>query len=178
MKSSDLDYKLPESLIAQYPAEKRDASRLMVIDRDSGRIQLDVFENMPDYLHPGDCLALNDTRVIRARLHGRKETGGAVEIFLLQELSDGGWSALVRPSAKVRAGARILFPADLEAVVAETLPGRMQRVFSVINSLTDCGSTVKVSGRISANTGIPPAFTMAPAVAKKVKGDVMTSSPG
>lgn len=143
MKSSDLDYKLPESLIAQYPAEKRDASRLMVIDRSSGRIQLDVFENMPDYLNPDDCLALNDTRVIRARLHGRKETGGAVEIFLLQELSDGGWSALVRPSAKVRAGAKILFPAGLEAVVAETLPGGKRRVFfngeQVISRLEEAG---------------------------------------
>jgi len=76
MKTSELDYDLPEELIAQRPSEKRDEARMLILDRTPGTIREDVFRNIAAYLQPGDCLVLNDTRVIRARLHGHKPTGG------------------------------------------------------------------------------------------------------
>lgn len=146
MKSAALDYDLPESLIAQFPAQKRDASRLMVLDRQKGSIQLDVFSNLPGYLRKSDCLALNDTRVIRARLHGHKPTGGAVEIFLLQELEDFSWAALVRPSAKLKEGSTVLLPAGLTATIGERLPGGKRRV---------CFNTAEVIGELEEAGEIP-----------------------
>ena len=143
MKSTALDYDLPESLIAQYPAQKRDASRLMVLDRKKGNIQLDLFENLAHYRKRGDWLALKDTRVIRPRLHGHKSTGGAVEIFLLQELGDGSWAALVRPSARLKPGNTVILPTDLAARVDERLPGGKRRVYfntgDVISRLEEAG---------------------------------------
>ncbi|MFP4501893.1 MAG: tRNA preQ1(34) S-adenosylmethionine ribosyltransferase-isomerase QueA [Candidatus Hydrogenedentota bacterium] len=128
MRTADLDYDLPESLIAQHPSDKRDESRLLVLDRAAGTIREDVFKNVADYLAPGDCVVLNDTRVIRARLRGTKATGGKVEIFLLRAEGPGVWTALVRPSAKVKPGTRVRCPAGLEAVVAEVLPEGRRRV--------------------------------------------------
>jgi S-adenosylmethionine:tRNA ribosyltransferase-isomerase len=128
MKTSDLDYELPEELIAQRPAEKRDASRLMVVDRASGGITTGVFRELPRYLERGDCLALNETKVIRARLLGHKPTGGAVEVFLLREVEPGAWDALVRPSAKVKPGTPVELASGLVAQVMETLPGGRRRV--------------------------------------------------
>ena len=128
MLTKHLDYHLPEDLIAQTPSEQRDLSRLMVVDRASGDIRVDVYRNITGYLRSGDCMVLNDTRVIRARLHGRKETGGHVEVFLLRELAPGQWAALVRPSAKVKPGTRVLFAAGLEAEVAEVLEEGKRRV--------------------------------------------------
>src|SRR5690606_33406844 len=107
MNTSELDYDLPEELIAQHPAERRDASRLMVLDRADRSMRFDVYRNVARYLRPGDCLVLNRTRVIRARLRARKATGGAVEIFLLREEEPGAWEALVRPSARVRPGTTV-----------------------------------------------------------------------
>lgn len=109
MHVSELDYSLPEELIAQHPCERRDESRLLVVDRASGRLRTDRFRNVAFYLRAGDCMALNDTKVIRARLRGRKPTGGRVEVFLLHERAPGVWDALVRPSAKTRAGTRVDF---------------------------------------------------------------------
>lgn len=107
MKTSLLDYDLPESLIAQHPCEPRDHARMLVVHRRPEAIEEDVFANVGRYLHPGDCLALNDTRVIRARLHGVKPTGGRVEVFLLHERRPGEWTALVRPSARIKPGTRV-----------------------------------------------------------------------
>ena len=123
MKTADLDYELPEDLIAQEPCEPRDMARMMVIDRARGTIDIDVFHNLPAYLDAGDCLVLNDTRVIRARLFGRKRTGGRVEVFLLRESAPGEWEALVRPSAKVKPGTPVQFAEGVEARVADVLPG-------------------------------------------------------
>lgn len=128
MKTEELNYTLPEALIAQHPSEKRDASRLMVVYRDTGCIKTDIYRNVADYLRQGDCMVLNNTRVIRARLLGRKETGGRVEVFLLREETPGTWIALVRPSAKVRQGSRVLFAAGLSAIVKNPLPDGYREV--------------------------------------------------
>ena len=128
MKTSDLDYDLPPELIAQHPAEQRDESRLLVLDQAARSIKIDVFRNIPAYLNRGDCLVLNDTRVIRARLRGRKPTGGHVELFLLHEQSPAEWRALVRPSARVPEGTRIELAGGIFATVLEPLPGGQRRV--------------------------------------------------
>jgi len=128
MDTADLDYELPESLIAQHPSERRDASRLLVVDRATGSITSDVYRNVAKYLRAGDCMVLNDTRVIRARLLGRKRSGGRVEVFLLHEESPGVWTALVRPSAKVRPGTTVIFEESADAVVEDVLPGGRRRV--------------------------------------------------
>lgn len=128
MRTDELDYHLPHELIAQRPTDRRGASRLLVLDRAAGTMRADVFDNLPGFLRAGDCLALNDTRVIRARLRGQKPTGGAVEIFLLHEDTPGAWRALVRPSAKVRPGTPVDIAPEVRAVVGEVLPGGQRRV--------------------------------------------------
>lgn len=128
MLTQDLHYDLPESLIAQFPSEQRDESRLMIVDRASGDIRLDVYRNVARYLQRGDCMVLNNTRVIRARLHGHKASGGRVEVFLLRETEPGCWVALVRPSAKVKPGARVHFANGLEATVEEAVEEGKRRV--------------------------------------------------
>jgi len=120
MKTDQLDYDLPESLIAQHPCARRDDSRLLVLDRASGAFREDVFRNLPAHLEAGDCLALNDTRVIRARLHGRKKTGGKIELFLLRELSPGVWETLIRPSSRVKTGTTIYVGDSICAEVQES----------------------------------------------------------
>ncbi|MFQ6113010.1 MAG: tRNA preQ1(34) S-adenosylmethionine ribosyltransferase-isomerase QueA [bacterium] len=108
MKLSDFKYKLPEKLIAQYPAKKRDESRLMVLNREKKTIEDTVFSEIPNYFNPGDCLVLNETKVFPARLMGTKDkTDAQVEIFLLRELENGLWEVLVRPARKVRVGNRL-----------------------------------------------------------------------
>ncbi len=110
MKKSDFYYDLPGELIAQDPLLKRDDSRLMVLDRNTGGIKHDIFHNITDYLHPGDLLVLNDTRVIPARLLGVKEdTGAAAELLLLRNRGNDVWECLVRPGKKLRPGARVSF---------------------------------------------------------------------
>ncbi len=128
MNTSELDYSLPEELIAQHPCEQRDESRLLVLDRASRAMTVDVFRSLPQYLRRGDCLVFNDTRVIRARLHGRKPTGGQVEVFLLHETGPGEWDALVRPSSKVKPGTPVKIAVGIEAVVGDRLPGGRRHV--------------------------------------------------
>jgi S-adenosylmethionine:tRNA ribosyltransferase-isomerase len=107
---SDFYYELPEELIAQDPLEKRDSSRLMVLDRHTGHVKHDTFSKITDYLRPGDLLVLNDTKVIPARLIGSKEeTGAAVEILLLRNKGNDIWECLVRPGKKLRQGAKVTF---------------------------------------------------------------------
>jgi S-adenosylmethionine:tRNA ribosyltransferase-isomerase len=143
MDIAELDYELPEALIAQHPCDKRDESRLLVVDREAGSIREDVFRNVGSYLRAGDCLALNETRVIRARLRGRKESGGRVEIFLLHEHAPGEWDALVRPSAKVSPGTRVHLAANVTATVERVLPEGRRRVrfdrLDVMQALEECG---------------------------------------
>ena len=110
MKTSDFYYDLPEELIAQDPLAERSSSKLMVLDRVSGQIEHKIFKDILDELNPEDCLVINDTKVIPARLHGAKEdTGAHVEVLLLKRKSDSVWETLVRPGKKARPGARISF---------------------------------------------------------------------
>ena len=109
MKKSDFYYELPEELIAQTPLEKRDASRLLVLDRNTGAIEHKHFYDLPAFLQEGDCLVLNDSRVLPARLLGTRSTGGAVEVVLLRDLGDGKWECLTRPGKKTRPGAELSF---------------------------------------------------------------------
>lgn len=110
MKTSDFYYDLPEELIAQDPLTERSSSRLMVLDKETGAIEHKIFKDIIDELNPEDCLVINDTKVIPARLHGAKEgTGAHVEVLLLKRKSDSVWETLVRPGKKARPGARISF---------------------------------------------------------------------
>ncbi|MFO7975024.1 MAG: tRNA preQ1(34) S-adenosylmethionine ribosyltransferase-isomerase QueA [Candidatus Hydrogenedentota bacterium] len=128
MKTSELDYRLPEELIAQHPCDRRDESRLLVLNRADKSMKADVFRNLAHYLRAGDGLVLNDTRVIRARLRGRKPTGGRIEVFLLHETAPGAWDALVRPSSKVKPGTPVHIAPGIEATVGERLPGGRRHV--------------------------------------------------
>jgi len=118
-KRSDYIYDLPDELIAQVPADKRDASRLLVLPKDSGAPQHRAFRDLPDFLNPGDVLVLNDTRVIPARLFGHRPSGGQVELLLLEEKGDAVWVALAKPAKRLTPGERILFDGGREAVVLE-----------------------------------------------------------
>ena len=109
MKTHDFYYDLPEELIAQTPLEKRDASRLMVLHRETGEIEHKHFYDIIDYLNPGDCLVLNDSRVLPARLLGHRPTGGAVEVLLLRDLGDKKWECLCKPGRKMREGDTVSF---------------------------------------------------------------------
>lgn len=110
MKTSDFYYDLPKELIAQDPLEKRSDSRLLHLDRRTGEYRDDTFENVKKYLHPGDCLVINDTKVIPARLYGhRDQTGGKIEVLLLKRLSDTEWETLVKPGKKMKVGTVVDF---------------------------------------------------------------------
>lgn len=123
MKTSDFDYELPPELIAQTPLERRDASRLMTLDKATGEIGHRHFYELPSLLRPGDCLVLNDSRVLPARLIGHRESGGAAEVLLLTDKGDKTWECLVRPGRKLREGARVTFgDGDLTAEVVRVLP--------------------------------------------------------
>ncbi|GAB6149113.1 tRNA preQ1(34) S-adenosylmethionine ribosyltransferase-isomerase QueA [Clostridium novyi] len=110
MKVKDFDFYLPQELIAQHPMEKRDESRLMVVDRKSGQIEHKIFRDILGYLNEGDCLVLNNTRVLPARLIGEKEnTGGKIEFLLLRRIEGDTWETLVKPGKKAKIGARFVF---------------------------------------------------------------------
>ena len=110
LKTSDFYFELPKELIAQDPISDRSASRLLLLDKETGRVSHDIFKNIGSYLKKGDCLVLNNTKVIPARLLGVKEdTGAHVEVFLLKRLKDDIWEALVKPGRKLRPGARVVF---------------------------------------------------------------------
>ncbi len=124
MKTSDFYFDLPQELIAQDPLEDRSSSRLLVLDRETGEIRHRVFRDILSYLKKGDCLVINDTKVIPARLMGtKKDTGAGIEILLLKRRENDIWETLVRPGKKCRPGARVVFGnGDLEAEVLEVLP--------------------------------------------------------
>ena len=130
MLLSDFDYFLPEELIAQCPCEPRDHSRMLVLDKNTGTTNHQHFYDLPDYLKAGDTLVFNDTKVIPARLIGAKaETGGKVEVFLLNRKSSHEWEALVKPGKKARPGAIIIFGDELccEIVESTDFGGRLVR---------------------------------------------------
>ena len=120
MKTRDFWYDLPEELIAQTPLEQRDTSRLLVLDRKTGAVSHKHFYNILDYLKPGDCLVMNDSRVLPARLLGHRPTGGAVELLLLKDLGNKKWECLAKPGRKLREGQEVVFGnGELTATILE-----------------------------------------------------------
>ena len=124
MKKSDFWFDLPEELIAQTPLDKRDESRLLVVDKNTGALEHKSFHDLPSLLRKGDCLVLNDSRVLPARLLGSRESGGAVEILLLKDLGENRWECLSRPGRKTRPGTKLFFGnGELKAEVKEDTEG-------------------------------------------------------
>lgn len=132
MKKSDFYYELPQELIAQTPLERRDGSKLMHLDKESGQIEHSRFYELKKYLRPGDCLVLNDSRVLPARLIGTRPTGGSAELVLLRDLGNDRWECLVRPGKKLKPGQEVIFEnGELKATIEETVEGgnRIVRFF-------------------------------------------------
>lgn len=138
-RTSDFDYELPPELIAQHPASERTLSRLMVIDRSTGSIRHDGFSNIRSYLDPGDLLVANRSRVLPARILGHKETGGSVEILLVNAVTSDTWIAMARPSRRLHPGTSISFPGTtLVATVQDRAEsGRWLLTFSGHKDVTD-----------------------------------------
>ena len=129
MKVSDFNYELPEELIAQHPYDKRDEARLMVLNRRENKYEHKVFKDIIDYLNPGDCLVINNTKVLPARLYGKKDTGANVEFLLLKRIEGDYWEAMVRPGNKLRPGAKVEFGNGiLKAEVLEVIDGGNRKV--------------------------------------------------
>ena len=129
MKVSDFDYELPEELIAQTPIEKRDESRLMVLDREKQTIEHRKFKNIIEYLKPGDVLVRNNTKVIPARIYGKKETGANVEFLLLNNIEGDIWECIVRPGNKLHIGTNVIFGDGLlKAEILEIMEGGTRKV--------------------------------------------------
>lgn len=119
MLVSDFDYYLPENLIAQKPVEPRNSSRLMALFPKEEKIEDSYFYDLKKYLNPGDTLIFNDTRVIPARLIGKRKTGGKVEVFLLRRIDKTSWETLVKPGKKARAGEKIIFSDELSCIIKD-----------------------------------------------------------
>lgn len=129
MKVTEFDYELPEELIAQTPIKKRDESRLMVLNRKEQTIEHKIFKDIIDYLKPGDVLVRNNTKVIPARLFGKKETGAKVEFLLLNNIEGDIWESIVRPGNKLHVGTKVIFgDGILEAEILEIMPGGTRKV--------------------------------------------------
>ncbi len=129
MKVSDFNYELPEELIAQVPITNRDSSRLMVLNKELETIEHKIFKDIIDYLEPGDCLVRNNTKVIPARLYGKKETGANIEFLLLNNIEGDTWETIVRPGNKLHIGTKVIFGNGiLEAEVLDTMPGGTRKV--------------------------------------------------
>ena len=128
MKVTDFDYDLPKELIAQTPIEKRDESKLMVLDRSNETIEHKKFKDIVEYLKPGDVLVRNNTKVIPARLYGKKVTGANVEFLLLNNIEGDIWECIVRPGNKLHVGAKVIFgEGQLKAEVLETMERRNKK---------------------------------------------------
>ena len=129
MKVSEFNYDLPEELIAQVPIKNRDESRLMVVNREKRTIEHKTFKDIIDYLEPGDCLVRNNTKVIPARLYGKKETGANVEFLLLNNIEGDIWESIVRPGNKLHVGTKVIFGDGLlEAEIIDIMPGGTRKV--------------------------------------------------
>ena len=142
MQVSEFDYYLPKELIAQVPIEKRDESRLMILDRKKQTIEHKKFKDIIDYLNPGDCLVRNNTKVIPARIYGKKETGAKVEFLLLKNIEGDIWETIVRPGNKLHVGAKVIFGDGLlKAEILDTLPGGTRKVLfkydGIFNEILD-----------------------------------------
>ena len=129
MKVSEFNYDLPEELIAQTPIEKRDMSRLMVLDRENKKIEHKVFKDILEYLEEGDCLVINNTKVLPARLYGKKETGANVEFLLLNNIEGDVWECIVRPGNKLHIGTKVSFGEGiLKADILDMMEGGTRKV--------------------------------------------------
>ena len=129
MKVSEFNYNLPEELIAQHPYDKRDEARLMILDRENQKYEHKIFRDIIDYLKPGDCLVINNTKVIPARLYGKKDTGANVEFLLLKRIEGDVWEAMVRPGSKIKPGTKVSFGEGLlKAEVLDVLEGGNRKV--------------------------------------------------
>ncbi len=129
MKLEEFDYYLPEELIAQVPIKKRDESRLMVLDRNKKTIDNKIFKDIIDYLEPGDCLVRNNTKVIPARLYGKKETGANVEFVLLNRIDGDVWEVIVKPGNKLKPGTNVIFgDGILKAEILDVMEGGTRKV--------------------------------------------------
>ena len=136
MKVSDFDYELPEELIAQIPIEKRDESRLMVLDREKQTIEHRKFKNIIEYLKPGDVLVRNNTKVIPARIYGKKETGANVEFLLLHNIEGDIWECIVRPGNKLHIGTKVIFGDGLlKAEISDIMEGGTRKVKFYYNGI-------------------------------------------
>ncbi len=129
MKVSEFNYDLPEELIAQTPIKKRDESRLMILNKEKQTIKHKTFKDIIDYLNPGDVLVRNNTKVIPARLYGKKETGANVEFLLLNNIEGDIWETIVRPGNKLHIGTKVIFGEGLlTAEILDTMPGGTRKV--------------------------------------------------
>ena len=129
MKVSEFNYNLPEELIAQTPINKRDESRLMILDKKNKSIEHKIFKNLIDYLKPGDVLVRNNTKVIPARIYGKKNTGANVEFLLLNNIEEDVWESIVRPGNKLHVGSKVFFGDGLlKAEILEIMPGGTRKV--------------------------------------------------
>ena len=142
MKVTEFEYELPEELIAQTPKEKRDESRLMVLNRKNNTIEHKTFKDIIDYLEPGDCLVRNNTKVIPARIYGKKETGANIEFLLLNNIEGDIWETIVRPGNKLHIGTKVIFGDGLlTAEILDTMPGGTRKVLftykGIFNEILD-----------------------------------------
>ena len=136
MKVSEFDYELPEELIAQTPIKKRDESRLMVLDKENKKIEHKIFKDILEYLKPGDVLVRNNTKVLPARIYGKKNTGANVEFLLLKNIEGDIWESIVRPGNKLRVGTNVIFgDGKLKAEILEILPGGTRKVKFTYNGI-------------------------------------------
>ena len=147
MKLEEFDYNLPEELIAQVPIAKRDESRLMVLHRESKKVEHKTFKDIIDYLRPGDCLVRNNTKVIPARLYGKKETGANVEFVLLNQIEGDIWESIVRPGNKLKPGTKVEFGDGLlKATILDIMDGGTRKVEfeyeGIFNEILDATSTI------------------------------------
>jgi len=155
-RTADFDYTLPAELIAQEPLPDRAASRLLVLERANGRVRHARFPDLLELIAPPDVLVLNVSRVIPARLHGRRETGAAAELLLVRELPDGSWLAMGRPGGKLKPGRRVTFGDDSAVEIVEMLGGGLRRVRFV--GPLDARATLATYGAVP----LPPYIHRAP----------------
>lgn len=145
-RTSDYDFELPPELIAQTPAQRRDESRLMVVDRTAGMIRHHAFKDLPGFLSPGDALVVNSSRVIRARLLGTRDSGAPAEVMLIKSLGDGRYEAMVHPGGKLKPGRRIMVSPDLQVEILESTARRTRIV--QLHSTLDFDEAIERLGHI------------------------------
>jgi S-adenosylmethionine:tRNA ribosyltransferase-isomerase len=160
-RASDFDYHLPAEQIAQHPLPDRTASRLLVLDRASGETRHLLFRDLPELIPAGDLLVINTSRVIPARLHGKRENGNPAELLLVRELGNGTWLAMGHPGGKLKPGRRVTFGDDSTAEVVEVLGGGLRRVRFV--GALDARATLQKYGAVP----LPPYIRRAPSAADR-----------